>query len=203
MGADAVVFATGANDVVPLFENNDTPGIFGPRGLRLFLERDGLVPGSNAVVYGPGTLALDAVELLRAHGVTIAAVAFTGDAENVEDSERTIAGACLVRVRGRTWVSGADFVARSRRQRVACDLVCIALPGQPAFELPHQAGFRFAFPRTAPVADPGEQVMIPVARTVESGTNRHYVVGEAAGIDDWREALEDAARAGAAAAEGV
>ncbi|MCH7548110.1 MAG: FAD-dependent oxidoreductase [Candidatus Krumholzibacteriota bacterium] len=208
--AGAMVFATGAYDVVPLFENNDTPGVFGTRGLRLFLERDGIQPGSNALVYGTPDLAREALGLLRAHGIGIAAVATTPASERFEDVARTVTGARLARVRGRSWVRSAELVTEAGTQSVTCDLVCVALPGQPAFELLQQAGFRFSFrdasgqdDAAAGRPEANEATMVPTTREIDGDGCRFYVVGEAAGFTDWREALEQAVATGRRAAGGV
>jgi len=73
--APAVVLATGASDIVPLFENNDRFGVFGVRALRILLERDGFVPGRRAVVYGRNNRLVEACRLLIAHGIEIVATA--------------------------------------------------------------------------------------------------------------------------------
>ena len=114
------VFATGAYDLVPTFGGNDTPGIFGYRALRLLIERDGIVPGKRAVVYGAGDDLGAAADLLRHHGVETAAVL---DAN---------ASSALESVDGGDWVTS---VKTSDQQRINCDIVCTAFPGQGAYEL--------------------------------------------------------------------
>lgn len=195
--APAIVFATGAHDAVPLFTNNDMPGIFGARGLRLFLERDDLVPGAWALVYGGGDEASRAAALLAAHGVRVAAVASTDDAPVAVAGAAHHRGARVVAAHGRTWVREVEMETRDGRARVACDLVCVAAPGQPAFELAQQAGFAFAL-SDGPRED--LRVMVPSARSVDAEEGAAFVVGETAGITDWTEKIEDAARVGAEAA---
>jgi sarcosine oxidase subunit alpha len=187
--AGAFVFAGGALDTIPLFENNDTPGVFGSRGLRLFLERDGLVPGKCAVVYGTGFDLDEAVGLLRAWGIEVEAAV---DAAHNK----------LVRAEGGDWIARAVFEtdAGSRFTR-PCDMLCVAVGGQPAFELAQQACFRFAF------EDPGDplrddlKVMKPESDILDDGEGPcRFLVGESAGKRDWRIKVEHATRAGTAAA---
>ena len=233
VAAKAFVFATGAQDLVPLFENNDLPGVFGARGLRLFLERDGLVPGHNAVVYGA---AVDSgvrqtVNLLREWNIAIEAIV-VADADGPGFPDRTHAvtredargdtigdsrflrredarwetslytGAKLVRAEGRGWISRAVFeTGASTPLSVPCDLMCIAVPAQPAFELAQQAGFRYGFSPDSAVREDLE-IMMPAVDVLDDGSNPPcYLVGEASGRFDWNSKIEHASSMGAEAAK--
>jgi sarcosine oxidase subunit alpha len=227
--ARSFVFATGANDVVPLFENNDTPGIFGERAIRLLLERDRWRPGRKAVVYGAGEALHATVNLLLHHGIEVAAVvdptgaASAGGNRGALHGIRTITNAKITTASGGAWLRavevsrsapsgshpGSESGARSKRtearERVslACDLLCISLPGQPAYELPHQAGFEYALSES-PIEE--FEVMRPVTRFRTMGpepgrnTISFFIVGEASGDSDWRKKIEGGERAGAQAA---
>jgi len=205
VSADALEFATGARDLIPLFENNDLPGIMGSRGLRLFLERDGLVPGRHAVVYGTGVDLTDTVALLRAWGVGIAAVALASAAPGpgafgLPPDVRKITGARLLGAEGRGWIERAVFDAGGRGPvTLPCDLLCVAVPGQPSFELAQQAGFVFQLQATVGRED--LKVMVPTEDVLDDGTGpRRFLVGEASGRFDWNDKIAHAARVGAAAA---
>lgn len=181
--AGSVVLATGALDAIPLFDSNDLPGVFGPRGLRLFLERDGMKLGSRALVYGAGREADDVVALLHAHDVAVAARVDRGR---------------IVSVSGRDWVKTAQIDDGGRRRSVACDLLCVAVPGQPDFALAQQAGFSFSLGgESADLA-----VMRPTEDRVEAGGQRVFLVGETAGLTDWIGKIEHAARSGRDAGSG-
>lgn len=182
--AGSVVLATGSLDTIPLFENNDLPGIFGACGLRLFLERDGVVPGTNAVIWGKGRVADDAEALLSAHGVRIAA--------RVEEG-------AIVSASGGQWVRSVRVDRMGRRETVACDLVCVALPPQPDFTLAQQAGFTFAFDgRTGDTP-----VLLPTLQQLEAGGQRVFLAGDTAGVTAWVEKVEHAAGQGRLAARRV
>jgi sarcosine oxidase subunit alpha len=224
VAAKAFVFATGAQDLVPLFENNDLPGVFGARGLRLFLERDGLVPGGNAVVYGAtvDSGVRQTVNLLREWNIAIDAIVVAdgphdrspGDArgdsglirredarwESLGDS-RLYTGAKLVRAEGRGWISRAVFeTGASTPLSVPSDLLCVAVPAQPAFELAQQAGFRYGFSPDSALREDLE-IMTPAVDVLEDESNPpRYLVGEAAGHFDWNSKIEHASSAGGAAA---
>jgi sarcosine oxidase subunit alpha len=202
----AFVFATGANDAIPLFENNDTPGIFGNRALRLLLERDDLRPGRRAVVFGSGPELRVAAQLLLHHDIKIVALVDPAPADRaaadsqrrrVLDKVRTINNAKIVSARGGEWLKSIDVADRSgsgRNTRLPCDLLCVANPGQPAYELPYQAGFHYAL---AGDGAEEERMMIPTAARIDGGDDspRFHVVGGAAGIAGWREKIADGKRA--------
>lgn len=230
--ARSFVFSTGANDLVPLFENNDTPGIFGERAIRLLLERDSWRPGRRAVVYGTGTPLRVTAELLLHHGIEVVAVVDPTDATSDEqnrgalDKIRTITNAKVAAVKGGTWLravevsrvagpenatdgesgTGSEHTGGREKLSLPCDLLCIALPGQPAYELPYQAGFEYALSES-PLEE--FQVMRPVTRSMtareELGGDAipFFIVGEASGDTDWRGKIESGKQAGAQAAESV
>jgi sarcosine oxidase subunit alpha len=175
-----LVLATGGLDIIPLFSGNDVPGVMGPRALRLFLERDAITPGSRAVVLGRGREADDAVALLEAHGISVAARLTDDTIDAVE---------------GREWVTGARVNRGGRVETIACDLVVTATPGQPDFALAQQAGFTFAFDTTRS----DYAVMLPRLQQMELDGQRVFLAGETAGVSDWLQKVEHAAQQGALA----
>ncbi len=206
--ARSYIFATGANDIVPLFENNDTPGIFGERAVRLFLERDELRPGRRAVVYGTGQALRVTAQLLLHHDIKLIALVDPMRSEKSDeharrslDKIRTISEAKITAARGKEWLRGVE-VSRDpggERTSLACDLLCMALPGQPAFELPYQAGISYSLS----YSNLDEfRVMIPdTLRSANAGAPTSiFVVGDAAGETDWRRKIEAGAQAGTEAA---
>jgi NADPH-dependent 2,4-dienoyl-CoA reductase/sulfur reductase-like enzyme len=171
--ASSFVFATGAYDVVPIFENNDTPGVFGSRAIRLLIERDGLLPASRAVVYGIGPQLEASQQFLAHHGInTVAAI----DA----------ADSTLVRASGGQWLSSVTVASRKNgaSETIRCDMMCIALPGQPAYELAYQAGFKFEMS--------GDEItetrtMQPTKQSIQNDDGvSFFVVGELAGQTTWK-----------------
>ena len=109
--------------------------------------------------------------------------------------------ATLIRAEGDGWIARAVFKGRDGNPfSLPCDLLCIATPGQPSFELAQQAGFNFRFS-----GDPGKpdlRVMQPTTDVVdEEGGCRVLLTGEAAGKLDWKEKINHAVRAGVAAVE--
>jgi sarcosine oxidase subunit alpha len=114
-----VVLAGGTWAQPPVFEGNDLPGIHGARGLCVALAEDGVLAGKRAVVLGHGDEA-DAV----AHRFTAAGM------------EVELVGA-IARARGRGGVSSVEL---PDGRSVRCDVVAVATPRQPAYELAREAG---------------------------------------------------------------
>jgi sarcosine oxidase subunit alpha len=202
--ASTFIFATGAYDIIPVFENNDTPGIFGQRALRLLLERDRFRPGERAVVYGTGAPLEDLTRHLRHHGIDIGAVvdARAGASQTAagfgEDGDVPyMSQTRVLRVDGGDWVRSVKVSSKrpgSRIQSIACDLLCVAFVGQAAYELPFQAGFRFVLTGGPPDEN---RVMKPARTSWHSDDGvLHSLVGEVAGETGWRDKIASGQNAG-------
>jgi sarcosine oxidase subunit alpha len=199
--ARTFIFATGAYDVIPLFEGNDIPGVFGERAVRLLLERDGLAAGTRAVVYGSHPHAGGLAALMQARGIEIAGIADAERGLNPEDRPAAHAGSArgltLTKAGGRSWITGASFTSEGRVSRdihLPCDMLAVAFRGQPAYELPHQAGFSFELSND-PVE--GNRVLLPTAATLSASGVSFLLAGQATGERDWRARIEQGRSAGA------
>lgn len=126
--AHQIILAPGALDALPLFDNNDLPGVMSARLVERLIQAEGLAPGRRAVVWGAPARLGPVAERLRAAGIAVARVLGPDEA--------------LVAVRGAGRVQAAVVrAAAGRRFTVACDLVVAAIQ-QPRHELLAQAGGR-------------------------------------------------------------
>jgi len=195
--ARSFVFGTGAYDLIPLFEDNDTPGIFGTRAVRLLIERDDLKPGSRALVYGTGSALEETVHYLLHHDIEISAVVdVASSSERLSSKTTCFADSRVVRANGGDWVSSVTVAHRDGhgKTNVDCDLLCIALPGQGAYELAYQAGFAFEM-SGGPVQE--TRTMSPTEQAIRSEDGvSFFVVGELAGHETWRERMASGEKAG-------
>jgi sarcosine oxidase subunit alpha len=198
--ASSFIFGTGAYDLVPLFEDNDTPGIFGARAIRLLIERDGLIPGSRAVVYGTGSALDETVDYLLHRNIEISAVVDAASsqatADKVPSGIKYLADSRVERANGGEWVSSVTVTHRDGHEEtsVDCDLLCIAFPGQAAYELAYQSGFHFEM-SGGPL--PETRTMLPTARSARNDNGvSFFVVGELAGHITWRESMASGKEAG-------
>jgi len=199
--ARQVVMANGSIEQLPVFSNNDLPGIALPSGLQRLIHLYGVRPGRQAVVVASDDAAYGAaVDLLDA-GVRIAALAdlrgaIAGPADFVDALER--AGTHLVDdvsgLRARTAFGGLHVgsLAMQRgagaRKPFACDLIAASAGTVPAFNLAAQGGAAVRYD--------------PVVRNfvVASAGASLHVVGQLAGIADLDEAIDHAAEVGLLAA---
>jgi sarcosine oxidase subunit alpha len=198
--APSFVFATGAYDTIPLFENNDLPGVFGSRAARLLLDRDGVKIGSRAVVYGTGRPLHNLARYLLHHGVDVTGIVDAAPSTSVDaplKGVRRFRDAWIAGVRGRDWVSAAAVATPDGRTTIACDLLCVAFPGQGAYELAYQAGFPFEMSGGLPET----KIMLPSVRSLQNDHGvSFFVAGELTGETDWRAKMEHGRDAGARAA---
>lgn len=182
----ALVLATGANELLPLFPNNDLPGIFGARALANLIERDGVVPGERALVVGEGPEAEAIGTLLEKVGCEV--VASVG--------QRPGPRGHIVRARGRGRLAGAILqMPDGTEGRVRVDLMAVADHRSGFVDLARHAGAEIRF------SDGGFQVVVD-----EEGATRVagvYACGEIAGPCPPEEATRQGVRAGRAAASFV
>jgi sarcosine oxidase, subunit alpha len=120
--AERITIAPGRHDAVPLFVNNDLPGVLSLRGARRLLFQHGVRPGHRMIGHG-APLPDDFVTAAAAAGGT---VVHQGQVEAVY---------------GGTSVEAATVDGR----RIACDAVVCNLPGTPRVELFQQAGCTLDF----------------------------------------------------------
>ena len=159
--ARSIVVATGAHERPVVFADNDRPGIMLAGAARTFLNRYGVLPGREAVVFTTNDSAYDAALDLHRAGVRVQAVVDARPAvpaRRVEECER--AGIPVVRGRVVTGTRGVERVTHAlvapflggRGRRGAGDRLRPA-PGQRRLEprgAPVQPGPRPAALRRGP-----------------------------------------------------
>ncbi len=157
--AGKVVVATGADEQIATFTNNDCPGIMLASAAQKLMRLYDVRPGRRAVVlaandFGYG-VALDLAEC----GVEVAAIVDTretsvGPLANAaaELSLRIIHHSTIVKARGRRRLRGVKIAAIARSgsatgsdEQIECDLLCIAAGFSPDLALAGQAGARLVY----------------------------------------------------------
>jgi sarcosine oxidase subunit alpha len=128
-----IIVATGAVEAHAVFEGSDLPGVFLARGAARLAGVHGVAPGKRAVVVVDTQEGIDHLVTLRASGVEIAAALVPADlAARVPDGIDVLAGASLLRVRGRKQVRSVQVQTASSGERsIACDSVVVALGMSP------------------------------------------------------------------------
>ena len=186
-----ICWAAGALDAAPLFDDNDRPGLIGPRALYRLLARDGLdLAGRATLVAGRGFDAVLSAALLHTAGakVTVALEpGRTGDPALLATANRlgwslhtgqTIAAA---HAKNDRLASVSLASTDGGTTEVPCDLAVIATRAKPAYDLAYQLGVDM-------VLDPEHGGYVPrgadrgrLETTTPAGVGL-IVAGEAAGL---------------------
>ncbi|PTM39922.1 sarcosine oxidase subunit alpha family protein [Bosea sp. 124] len=195
INAKRAILAAGAIERPIVFAGNDTPGVMLAGAARTYLNRYGVQPGREAVVFTTGDDGWATARDLAAAGVTVAAI--VDPRPGVDTALTLLAGKIGARVLtgvvasasgGRALRSVTVRDAAGREQSIACDLLAVSNGWNPTLHLTsHQ--------NTRPVWDAGIHAFVPDA--LPAGL---LVAGSAAGRLTLRQALEDGARLGAEAA---
>ncbi|HUU00852.1 MAG TPA: 2Fe-2S iron-sulfur cluster-binding protein [Myxococcota bacterium] len=195
--AERLIICTGAYEQLPLFANNDLPGLFGVRALDRLVCGHGVVPGEPLVVVGDSERALRLADLLAEHDVALSGVV-----------TRLRQGEAIDRLRARGLpiffghrLTGARGGRRLDRIELApedgadadlvldCRTCAVEAPAAPAYELAHHAGCRVGF-----ASDSGYRVT-----TDDDGLTSHgrvFAAGHCARARSTEEALLHGERAG-------
>ncbi|QUS56539.1 (2Fe-2S)-binding protein [Pseudovibrio brasiliensis] len=160
--AKQVVVATGLIEQPSQFRNNDLPGVMqGSAGQRL-ISFYGVQPGKKAVVLAANDDAFGVVLDLLDAGVEVAAIADLRKASKgplvqavKAKGARIVSNACVYEAHpapGHRHVTGVTIahlddegVATSKRENIACDLVCMSVGYTPTYQLPIQAGGKIGY----------------------------------------------------------
>lgn len=151
--AERLVVTTGAWGQIPLFENNDLPGIFSLRGLDKLICGWGVVPAEPVLVAGESDQALQLALELAEVGVKLAGVLTQRDkgpaieALKKRNIER-IKGLRILRARGGRWLNRVELArldADEPEVVLDCGALAAEAPPAPAYELAHHAGCRVRF----------------------------------------------------------
>ena len=194
--ARRAVLAAGAIERPVVFSGNDLPGVMLAGAVRSYLNRFGVLPGRDAVVFSTGDDGWATARDLAAAGARVAAIVdprpeldagLTALAKQI--GARVFAGSVVCRAAGGRALSLVTIRdASGREQTLACDLLAVSNGWNPTLHLTsHQ--------NTRPVWDEAIQAFVPGA--MPAGLS---VAGSAAGRFSLADALADGARLGREAA---
>ena len=192
--ARSIVVATGAHERPVVFADNDRPGIMLAGAARTFLNRYGVLPGREAVVFTTNDSAYDAALDLHRAGVRVQAVVDARPAvpaRRVDECEQ--AGIPVVRGSVVTGTRGVERVTHAlvapflggevgTSEAIACDLLLVSGGWNPAVHLFSQARGRLRYDEALGAFVPGEEL------------DGLAVAGAAAGVFDLAGCLADGQR---------
>lgn len=211
--AKKAVIATGAQERLIPFPNNDLPGVYGAGAVQTLMNVYGVVPGKKVLMVGAGNIGLIVSYQLLQAGVEVTAVVEAMDkvggywvhAAKIRRLgvpillRHTIIEAC-----GDEIVEGAciqelndKFQRTGEPQRVDCDVICMAVGLSPTTELFWQAGCKMLYvPQLCghvPYRDNNMRTSNPDI----------WVAGDASGIEEASAAMVEGRIAGHCAAKAL
>ena len=203
-----MIMATGAQERIIPFPNNDIPGVYGAGAVQTLMNVYGVVPGRRVLMIGAGNIGLIVSYQLMQAGVEIAAVleampkigGYWVHAAKI----RRLGVPILLRhtikaALGTEIVDGAVIqdIDTGELSHVECDVICLAVGLTPTNEMLWQAGCEMRFiPQLCghvPLRDPKLRTSHPDI----------WIAGDAAGIEEASAAMVEGRISGLAAAEAL
>jgi sarcosine oxidase subunit alpha len=200
--AKRIIVCTGGRQRPFLFQNNDLPGIFLSQGILRLAHLYGVCAGSRAVVLTDNDAGVNLVPRLSAVGIEVAAVVDVRLVRSHNDPRPVhgplLRGHVILAARGNRHLKAVCVaqvkedggVDETTRREIACDLLCLASPLQPANELLLQGGMRFRY------ADGRWQPERKVAGVAAAGAAADTVAIQAQRQEGWLRGVEAAAALG-------
>ena len=194
--AKSAVLAAGAIERPHVFGGNDRPGVMLAGAVRTYINKYGVLPGREVVVFTTSDDGWRTVADVIAAGGRIAAIIDPrpeGPADLRRGAEkagiRVMIGSHVIGTSGRPELTSIDVMDPSgRRTKIACDVLAMANGWNPIVHLDSHLGQRPIWNETISAFVPG------------GSPNGLTAVGAAAGQLSLAEGLASGARAGAAAA---
>ncbi len=121
------ILAAGALERPVAFQNNDRPGIMTASAVRSYLNRWGVAPGRNVVVFGNNDDAHRTAHDLRAAGVHVAALIDSRHDAQVEGDFPIYTGAEICGSGGRKGLESVTVRTQSGTEKIATE--CLAMSG--------------------------------------------------------------------------
>lgn len=211
--AKKTVIATGAQERLIPFPNNDLPGVYGAGAVQTLMNVYGVVPGKRVLMVGAGNIGLIVSYQLMQAGVEVVAVVEAMDRVGgywVHASKirrlgvpillrHTIVQAVGDQVINGAYIQGLDdsFKRIGEPTKIDCDVICMAVGLSPTTELFWQAGCEMLYvPQLCghvPYRD----------RSMRTSNPDIWVAGDASGIEEASAAMVEGRIAGFSAAKAL
>jgi len=203
-----MIMATGAQEKMLPFPNNDLPGVCGAGAVQTLMNVYGVIPGKRVLMIGAGNIGLIVSYQLMQAGVDVAAVAeFLPNVGGywVHAAKIRRLGVPILLRHTIKAALGTDYVESAVVQdvdtgeceNIECDIICMAVGLTPTNEILWQAGCDMRYvPQLCghvPLRDPKLRTSNPDV----------WVAGDAAGIEEASSAMVEGRIAGLAAAESL
>jgi sarcosine oxidase subunit alpha len=205
---EKIVVASGAQERLIAFPNNDLPGVYGAGAVQTLMNVYGVYPGNRVLMVGAGNIGLIVSYQLMQAGVSVSAVlefmpnigGYWVHAAKIRRlgvpilTRHTIKSAL-----GKNTVEGAivESLDTGERFSVECDIICLAVGLTPTSEILWQArcGMKYI---------PELCGYVPIRDRHQRTTNEDiWVAGDASGIEEASSAMIEGRIAGLFAAEAL
>ena len=211
--AKKAVIATGAQERMIPFPNNDLPGVYGAGAVQTLMNVYGVVPGKRVLMVGAGNIGLIVSYQLAQAGVEVAAVVeampkvggYWVHAAKIRRLgipillQHTVTEALGDRVLEGAMIQELDdkFQLKGEPRKIDCDIICMAVGLTPTTELFWQAGCKMRYvPQLCgyvPFRD----------RNMRTSNPDVWVAGDASGIEEASAAMVEGRIAGHGAAKAL
>ena len=207
--AQRTIVATGAQERLIPFVNNDLPGVYGAGAVQTLMNVYGVVPGKRVLMVGAGNIGLIVSYQLMQAGVEVAAIVeaapkvggyWVHAAKVRRMGVPVLLRHSIKRALGEEIITGAMITELNERfepvgeeKKIDCDVICIAVGLTPTTELLSQAGC--------------EMMYVPelcgnVARrdsSMQTSNPKFFTAGDASGIEEASAAMVEGRVAGLSA----
>ncbi|MDR3280169.1 MAG: NAD(P)/FAD-dependent oxidoreductase, partial [Synergistaceae bacterium] len=208
-----IVVASGAQERLLPFPNNDIPGVYGAGAIQTLMNVYGVVPGRKVVMIGAGNIGLIVSYQLLQAGVEVAAIVeampkvggyWVHAAKIRRLGVPILLRHSIKRAFGESVVTGAEIIKLDDKfnqvgdgERLECDTICLAVGLTPTSELLWQTGCRM---RYVPFLCGHVPYRDKYMRTSNADV---WMAGDASGIEEASAAMIEGRIAGLAAAESL
>jgi len=212
--AKKIIFATGAQENMLVFEGNDLPGIYGAGGVQTLMNVYGIKPGRKGLIVGAGNVGLILAYQLKQAGVDVAAIIeampkiggymvhaakvrrcgvpiYTKHSIKKAYGDGKVEGAVIAEL-DEKW----NYIEGSERE-IECDFICLAVGLTPSIRLVAQTGAEISY-----IGEAGGWVALhnEYMETTKEGI---YVAGDLANIEEASVAMLEGKIAGLHAANSI
>jgi sarcosine oxidase subunit alpha len=190
-----VIVATGAQEKMILFKNNDLPGIYGAGAVQTLVNVYGIIPGKKVLMIGSGNIGLIVSYQLIQAGIEVVKVVeilpkITGYLVHASKLKRLGVDICtswtIKEAIGNDCVEGA-IICRvdknlnpilTEEEKITCDTICISAGLSPSFELLAQVGCKVVYIRELGGYVPWHN------EKMQTSIEDIYVAGDTAGVEE-------------------
>lgn len=212
--ARQIIFATGAQENLIAFPNNDLPGVYGAGAVQTLMNVHGVIPGRRALMIGSGNIGLIVSYQMLQAGIEVAAVieimpkigGYHVHAAKLQRAGVPILTSHTIKYAlGKEYVTGAVITRvdkkfrpiRGTEKRLKIDMICLAVGLSPLSELLYQAGCKMVY-----IPELGGNVAWH-DENMQTSRPGIFVAGDVSGIEEASTAMLEGRIAGASAFENL